>query len=159
MDKDDKIPVDKDGKFVEKNGTKGAWPVPVSVKEGLSYWDSGMPVMSVTMGGIGPGYEQCIQIAMIEILRAALKGVPVVQMEEELGRIDKRLGLQLTGGQAGAAMALAGEIMTYGWSATVEKYKNRQIMVSKAWPSSEAGQKMEEIKKPISIVGFGKRKL
>ena len=37
--------------------------------EWLRRWDAGEGVWSIEMGGIGPGYEQCIQITAAEILR------------------------------------------------------------------------------------------
>lgn len=138
---------------------KGRWPIPGSVEEALKWWDNETPLMTVSMGGIGPGYEQCIHIAVFEILRAHLKGVPLPEMEKELGRIDERTGLQLSNGQAGAAMALAAEYIKGDWGAVVNNYKNnRQIMVSKFWPSAEMSQKMEEARPP-NPMGFGERKI
>jgi len=40
------------------------------VEDYLAAWDSGQVVQSIAMGGLGPGYEQAIQVLMIEILRA-----------------------------------------------------------------------------------------
>jgi hypothetical protein len=38
----------------------------------LARWDAGQVVWSIEMGGLGPGYEQCIQITAAEILRHML---------------------------------------------------------------------------------------
>lgn len=135
---------------------KSSWPIPSSIAEALKWWDGDTPLMTVSMGGIGPGYEQCIHIAVFEILRAYVKGVPLPEMENELGRIDQKLGLGLTNGQAGAAMALAIDYMKRDWGAVVEKYKNRQIMISKFWPGAEMGRKMEEVRRPVGS-GLGRR--
>src|SRR3990172_3354015 len=35
----------------------------------LKRWDEGRGVWSIEMGGLGPGYEQCIHITCAEILR------------------------------------------------------------------------------------------
>lgn len=40
-----------------------------TAEEWLKRWDNNEDVWSIEMGGLGPGYEQAIQIAMAEILR------------------------------------------------------------------------------------------
>ncbi len=45
---------------------------PETAQDWLSKWDAGERVWSVEMGGIGPWYEQIIQITVAEILRALL---------------------------------------------------------------------------------------
>ena len=40
-----------------------------TVKDLLDTWDSGSTIWSVEMGGIGPGYEQAIQVLMVELCR------------------------------------------------------------------------------------------
>jgi len=42
-----------------------------SVQEQLSRWDAGGIVWSVELGGLGPAYEQAIQVAAIEFSREA----------------------------------------------------------------------------------------
>lgn len=37
--------------------------------EQLRRWDSGDPIWTIEMGGMGPGYEQAIQVLAIEIVR------------------------------------------------------------------------------------------
>ena len=44
--------------------------------EWLHRWDSGFFVWSVEMGGLGPAYEQCIQITSAEVLRDLLARSP-----------------------------------------------------------------------------------
>lgn len=38
----------------------------------VSRWDAGKTIWSISMGGIGPGYEQAIQVAAVEMVRAML---------------------------------------------------------------------------------------
>jgi hypothetical protein len=40
--------------------------------EWLRRWDEGRSVWSIEMGGLGPGYEQCIHVTAAEILRYML---------------------------------------------------------------------------------------
>ena len=42
---------------------------PLNVKEALKWWDEGKSVFSIEMGGLGPGYEQCIHICVFELIR------------------------------------------------------------------------------------------
>ena len=51
---------------------------PKTLRELLSQWDRGEAVWSVSMGGLGPGYDQAIQILVMEILRdfAELLAIP-----------------------------------------------------------------------------------
>ena len=41
-------------------------------EDALAAWDRGETVWACDMGGMGPGYEQCIQIMGFEMLRAML---------------------------------------------------------------------------------------
>jgi hypothetical protein len=43
------------------------------VTDWLRRWDEGKTCWSIEMGGLGPGYEQCIHITMAEILRFMLE--------------------------------------------------------------------------------------
>lgn len=91
-----------------------------TIEEWLSRWDAGWSVWSVSMGGLGPGYEQCIQITAVEIVRELIGGEYRAEdcSDEErwlemrkkiedavLSEMDKRFGL--SGAQWGAAMNLA----------------------------------------------------
>ncbi len=49
---------------------------PETAKEALALWDDGQIVWTIEMGGLGPGYEQCIQITVFEIVRDCLAGLP-----------------------------------------------------------------------------------
>lgn len=117
----------------------------------LRRWDAGQTVWSISMGGLGPGYEQCIQIVVAEILRhllerkydvAAWDSLPV--WEKDHAEIDeaswsnprvKKLGP--SGAQWGAAMELAASLYRYGPRTlmTDERTKDRHIQVRRSFPS------------------------
>lgn len=46
--------------------------IPETAHEWLEVWDSGEPVASVEMGGLGEHYEQAIQVTAAEALRELL---------------------------------------------------------------------------------------
>ena len=103
----------------------------------IKLWDSGSTVHTIRMGGMGPGYEQVIQTAMIELLRDNYqKELPTEENWETWGdstlrRIDDALG-GLTGAMWGAARVLAYDILKNGWLTVEKRYKKeRLIMVSK----------------------------
>lgn len=128
----------------------------ITTEEMLAAWDAGGAVWSVEMGGIGPGYEQCIQVLAVELVRALLpmrdvmKGVDwggdkkgaercYKQVDKEIAepvvsRLDKTLGF--SGAQVGAAKNLAWNIVRNGWGAAVSDpvVKDRLIKVSKEFP-------------------------
>lgn len=45
--------------------------------DALRAWDAGEEIISVEMGGISPGYEQCIQVTAFECVRWMLVNPPV----------------------------------------------------------------------------------
>lgn len=93
----------------------------IDAAEWLRRWDNGDIVWSVEMGGLGPGYEQCIQITAAEALRFLINSSPdKADLEDEAkwrlfrekidqnlltNEVVKRLGL--SGAQAGAAVNIA----------------------------------------------------
>lgn len=119
-------------------------------EEVLAAWDKGEPVWTIEMGGMGPGYEQCIQIMVFEMLRAMLAD-PFDWSEERdpkewrdyVDKIDKTSAvmnavdkLHPSGAQFNAAINLAAIFARNGY---VEGMKmapdDRHIMVSKNFPS------------------------
>lgn len=125
-------------------------PIPETVSEALKRWDSGQPVFTVEMGGLGPGYEQAIQIAAFEIMREFKDDAGVPEMTEAefnekwdaewRARADHAIpeGMGLTGAQAGGAMNLAFCVLRRGYGAALREdaAKNRLIQVSQNWPSN-----------------------
>lgn len=116
----------------------------------LARWDAGHTVWSILMGGIGPGYEQCIQVTAAEILRHLLdvKYDTEAWEDDEVWSRDRdaieKAGfaneqiekLGLSGAQWGAALNLALCLYRCGPRAvmTDERVKDRHIQVSKNFP-------------------------
>lgn len=112
-------------------------------------WDAGESVFTVEMGGLGPGYEQAIQVTVVAIVRDNLDTpLPDFEAMEEdarreawwnwsddtFKRIDDSLG-GLSGAMAGAAKDLAYRFLRDGYGAAMETAPaDRKIQVSKAWP-------------------------
>lgn len=118
----------------------------------LKRWDDGRSVWSIEMGGLGPGYEQAIQITVAEILRHLLdaKYDHKVWADQDAWKRDrekidaagfaneriKQLGL--SGAQWGAAMSLATSLYMNGprHIMTDERVKDRHIQVSRTFPQA-----------------------
>lgn len=106
--------------------------------EALKKWDDGDIVWTIEVGGLGPGYEQCIHILVFEIIRddEPLAGAkpPTNFGEAAIKRTSPWVG-SFSGAQVGAARSLAAAYMREGLSKVAEHVdKDRRIMVSKAWP-------------------------
>ena len=105
----------------------------------LERWDAGKILWSVSLGGLGPGYEQTIQCAVFEIIRDfGAVFPPEIKDEADWGRatID-RVGSELgmSGAQAGAARNFAYHVLRDGWKTTVDSFEeSRRIQISSFWP-------------------------
>jgi hypothetical protein len=119
--------------------------------EWLKRWDEGHIVHTIEMGGLGPGYEQCIHTTCAEILRHMLaqKYDPVAwDASTEQWRIDREAinkavmavpavkDLGLSGAQWGAAMNIAGHLYRHGPAHVMQddRVKDRHIQVSRGFP-------------------------
>lgn len=109
-------------------------------REQLSRWDAGDSVWLVSLGGIGPGYEQAIQVLLVEIVREAIGARPNTQGEWELvtqrvvSHHNETLG-GLSGAQVGMAKNAAYLLLTRGWKSAVDvAHADRRILVSNHWP-------------------------
>lgn len=94
----------------------------------LARWDAKKTVHTVEMGGLGPGYEQAIQIAAFEVLRALINMGTTEEAIEDSERwpairevIDSVVfkrppvsELGLSGAQVGAAINLAARFHVHG---------------------------------------------
>jgi hypothetical protein len=114
----------------------------------LNRWDEGRSVWSISMGGLGPGYEQALQITTVEIVRFMLKkkyDAATWQHEETWKDVRKEIDqemfkhidkLGLSGMQYSAAMNLATFIYRDGPRAVMsdERVKDRHIQVCKQFP-------------------------
>ena len=123
-------------------------------QDALAAWDRGEPIWTCDMGGMGPGYEQCIQIMGFEMLRAML-AKPVADWDKLSGpegreewskykdsieavpavkAIIKHLGP--SGAQFGAAMGIASVFASNGYAKGMEMVpEDRRIMVQKSFPT------------------------
>lgn len=114
--------------------------------EWLRRWDAGQTVWSIEMGGLGPGYEQCIHITCAEILRVMLdrqcdasKWSDKDEWRRAREEIDKAVmalpvidELGLSGAQWGAAMNVAACLYKQGPRGVMndERVKDRHIQVN-----------------------------
>ena len=122
-----------------------------TVNDMLERWDNLDTIWSVELGGLGPGYEQALQIAMVELCRAmqmetALTVVVdgeerfVDKWDEELHKINRRFKLGLSGAQSSAAKLLAYKFSVKGPRAALMSFKEegmedeRLIQVDNSWP-------------------------
>ena len=116
----------------------------------LARWDAGTSVHTIEMGGLGPGYEQALQVAMFEILREMLDREPDHSLwddkdvwkafREDLSKaVMPRVNhLGLSGAQWGAAVSLASAFYMRG-PRDVMKDKagaERGIMVCRKFPEA-----------------------
>jgi hypothetical protein len=131
----------------------------MNVRKVLAKWDAGETIQSIEMGGLGDGYEQCIQLCIFEIIRDwfdgprpdLLKllpprkgGYPKMDTAQSLAwerykqiseaaihRANRTLDLGLSGAQAGAATNAAFNFLTSAdWeSALAQAPPNRIINV------------------------------
>lgn len=119
----------------------------------LARWDRGDLVHTIEMGGMGPGYEQCIHITMFEALRYMIANpldmdratTDEAYWREYLDALDKEAcfsdsspvaKLGLSGAQHGAAISLAAQFYRKGPRGvmTDPEVKDRHIMVAKKFP-------------------------
>lgn len=122
--------------------------------EWLRRWDAGDTVWSISMGGLGPGYEQCIQITTAEVLRHLLerKYGPSTWEDRDAWETDRKAiendafanpridALGLSGAQWGAAMNLALQLYRRGPRGvmTDDRVKDRHIQVRRTFPGHAA---------------------
>lgn len=113
----------------------------------LKRWDEGQSVWSVEMGGLGPGYEQCIQIVTAEAMRFWMEhnysADELVGNESLSNKLDDHFrglpliaNLGLSGAQHGAGVNLAWQIFSRGPRDVMadENIQDRKILVSKTFP-------------------------
>ncbi len=120
----------------------------------LARWDEGRSVFTIEMGGMGPGYEQAIQITAAEVLRHMLekKYDHAKWSEKDEWARDRELirdasfknkvidGLGLSGAQYGAAVNLASRLYMDGPRKVMNEpsIKDRHIQASKTFPGMAA---------------------
>ena len=116
-----------------------------TAEDALKNWDAGEPVFTVELGGLGPGYEQCIHIGIFELVRAMLaeRSLSYFKVKDDwkemldvnLHVIDKANELGLSGAQAGVIKSFVHHVLIEGWADALRQVpKERHIQVSKHWP-------------------------
>ena len=116
----------------------------ITTEEVVKRWKNNNTVFSIELGGLGPGYEQALQIALFTILDHWLdkKIAPntltknkrfTKKCEKDLEKLN--LGKGLSGAQYGAARSTAYQFLKFGYSKMMKMCpKNRLIQVSKNFP-------------------------
>lgn len=119
-------------------------------QDAVDAWRGGESVWSAELGGLGPGYEQAIQVFLFEIMSRWPKDSAVPEPEDGklpsdfrahadmvLRDIDEQLG-GLSGAMYGAAVGTAYRYMKHGYGHMLKKpeIEDRLIQVSTAWPSA-----------------------
>lgn len=126
-------------------------------EEVLAKWDAGEPVWTCDMGGMGPGYEQCIQLIAFEMFRSMVAEPPEnwddlngedgrdawraysdkIEATPNVKAVIEKLGP--SGAQFGAAMNIASVFASKGYEAGQETIPaDRKIQASKHFPSLAA---------------------
>ena len=118
---------------------------PKSWQDAVQTWSKGGILASVELGGIGPGYEQAIQILVFEILGSWSGKGPVVtggnyspEYQAHFQTTAKRLNkvYEFSGAQCGAAKSLAASFINHGYRETLDEAgPDRLIMVSGKFPT------------------------
>ena len=115
-------------------------------QEWLDRWDADKGVWSIELGGLGPGYEQCIQITAAEALRWLLQNKPKPvgatwkavgeELQTAMFANEKVTRLGLSGAQYGAAVSFAARLYELGPIAvlTDERVKDRKVQVCRTFP-------------------------
>jgi hypothetical protein len=116
-------------------------PIPETVQDALTKWDSGESLFSISMGGLGPGYEMAIQGLAFELMRE-VNGFTQWDDEKECKSIDVKLEPIITdcnkkpwggfsGAQVGAAKSLASIVCRKGYrkALRMDAVKDRLIQV------------------------------
>lgn len=127
---------------------------PQSLEEALERWDAGESLFTIEMGGLGPGYEQALQITMMELLRGmhtadlpklVSGGLDLEKIQDVCDAIvrEKCKGLGLSGAQVGAASNLAVKFLTMKWEDVLNLVpKDRHIQISKNWPKIDGSDRV-----------------
>lgn len=124
-------------------------PHPEAIKL-LEAWDRGEPISTVELGGLGPGYEQAIQVLAVEIVRDNIGQRLPVATDKDFGedtlhrlseaeRRGEAEGMGFSGAQFGKARALAYAWLTRGVTAVLKEVQtDRRILASRTWPHLKA---------------------
>lgn len=122
-----------------------------TIEEVLKDWDKNETVWSIEMGGLGPGYEQAIQIGIFELSRdLILLKLPELNKEDSNKAVNDFLDEQLhktmkrvkeldglSGAMAGAIKNVAYKFKADGYKKVIDSVpKDRLIQVQKKFPAT-----------------------
>jgi hypothetical protein len=110
-----------------------------SLDEAVKAFKEGRSVWTIEMGGLGPGYEQCIQVLAWTIIeRFNGKKIDAKTFNKAadpiVSELDKKLG-GFSGAQVGVAVNLAYHFLSEGYEGvlTNSQVKDRHIQFSNDW--------------------------
>lgn len=124
--------------------------IELNLAEAIANWKTGnIPVWSASLGGLGPSYEQCIQVLLWETLARWNSELPPVEegkkypevFEQHFKKVVDELDVkfQFSGAQVGAAKVVAFQFLAYGYGTMMAKLPDdRWIQVMRDFPSLEA---------------------
>lgn len=139
-----------------------------TVDQLLAAWDAGQTIWSIELGGLGPGYEQAIQVAAVEFARACkdLQGIKLDDKDSterfraccdsRLHEIDGDIG-GMSGAQVGASQWLAFQWCFNGGPEALQKRckdkgdGERCIQVSRHWPKAPEPPTLSRTSTPPAI--------
>lgn len=113
------------------------------LEEAIAKWNRGEIVWSAELGGLGPGYEQAIQVLLWDII-SSWKGKTVIQdktyspefsqhADQVTHKLDKIYGF--SGAQVGAAWRTAAQFLHFGYPEMMTSLpEDRWIQVSRVTP-------------------------
>ena len=119
-----------------------------TIDEWLRRWDAGESVWTIEMGGLGPGYEQALQMAVVEVVRHLVGNPPTSGVDEQWWAATSRVlddrvlrgpvvrPLGLSGAQWGAAVGLGINLYRQGPRVTMAdpELVDRHIQVQRDFP-------------------------
>jgi hypothetical protein len=117
-----------------------------TIEKAVEKFKKGEIVWTIEMGGMGPGYEQCLQILTWEMVSLALEHLNLVTretfdalVEPVIKTLDKDLGF--SGAMVGVAKQLAFHLVTdYQGTMNDPEFKERHIMFDDKWEFNSKGR-------------------
>lgn len=115
---------------------------PETASEAVKLWDAGEVLTSINLGGLGPGYDQAIQVLIFAILRKLHDQKLPPRDEEIVALVQKTINelidgkdLGYSGAQGGAAASIAWRYLSRGYNTTLNAAPfDNLIQVSKHFP-------------------------
>lgn len=93
----------------------------MDIQQALEDWDNGLPVQTISMGGMGDSYEAAIHTCVFDMIRGLKdKELPSTDDQELLqdtlrACVDHSADYGYSGAQVGAATQVAYKALSMGW--------------------------------------------